>query len=102
MWEMGRLFLPFSAFPGPESRIARDIDLAARSPRRSMAQSLRPEGSRNWMRGDEPIGRPIRGRRRLAREEDMMTAPQPIREIAPPAWPLPLIASEPKGPRRGA
>lgn len=27
--------------------------------------------------------------------------PQPIREIAPPAWPLPLIASQPRGPRRG-
>jgi hypothetical protein len=31
-----------------------------------------------------------------------MTRPQPIREIAPPAWPLPLIAIEPKGPRRDA
>ena len=31
-----------------------------------------------------------------------MTSPQPIREIAPPAWPLPLIASQPRGPRWGA
>ena len=28
--------------------------------------------------------------------------PQPIREIAPPAWPLPLIANPPRGPRRSA
>ena len=26
--------------------------------------------------------------------------PQPIREIAPPAWPLPLISNPPRGPRR--
>jgi hypothetical protein len=26
--------------------------------------------------------------------------PEPIREIAPPAWPLPLIGSLPRGPRR--
>jgi len=43
------------------------------------------------------------GRRKSARgEEETMTGPQPIREIAPPAWPLPLIASPPRGPRRGA
>lgn len=36
------------------------------------------------------------------REEETMTGPQPIREIAPPAWPLPLIASPPRGPRRAA
>jgi hypothetical protein len=35
-------------------------------------------------------------------EEDPMNRLQPIREIAPPAWPLPLIASQPRGPRRGA
>ncbi|MGD0040769.1 MAG: hypothetical protein ABSE84_10215, partial [Isosphaeraceae bacterium] len=28
--------------------------------------------------------------------------PQPIREIAPPAWPLPLISNPPRGPRRSA
>ena len=31
-----------------------------------------------------------------------MLTPRPIREIAPPAWPLPLIAIEAKGPRRSA
>ncbi len=29
-----------------------------------------------------------------------MMRPEPIREIAPPAWPLPLISSLPRGPRR--
>jgi uncharacterized protein YaeQ len=29
-----------------------------------------------------------------------MKRPEPIREIAPPAWPLPLISSLPRGPRR--
>jgi len=28
--------------------------------------------------------------------------PQPIREIAPPAWPLPLISNPPRGPRQSA
>jgi len=28
--------------------------------------------------------------------------PKPIQEIAPPAWPLPLISSLPRGPRRAA
>jgi hypothetical protein len=26
--------------------------------------------------------------------------PAPIRDMAPPAWPLPLIGAEPKGPRQ--
>jgi hypothetical protein len=28
--------------------------------------------------------------------------PTPIQEMAPPAWPLPLIAIEPRGPRQAA
>jgi hypothetical protein len=31
--------------------------------------------------------------------EGIPMRPQPIREIAPPAWPLPLISSIPRGPR---
>lgn len=49
----------------------------------------------NQINGPNPM-------RESGREEGKMTRPQPIREIAPPAWPLPLIASEPKHPRRGA
>lgn len=46
------------------------------------------------------VGKSYRGP--AGREEETMTRPQPIREIAPPAWPLPLIAIEPRGTRRGA
>jgi hypothetical protein len=52
---------------------------------------------RNMSRG------PLIGRRwsesLMPEEEGTMASPQPIREIAPPAWPLPLIASQPRGPR---
>jgi len=51
--------------------------------------------------GDE-LHEPVKAGAGLIRGEGTMIRPQPIREIAPPAWPLPLIASEPKGPRSGA